>query len=490
MSIEDLLHPLLSRYMSAAPWLRQAAGRVYRHLPERVRYGRRYRHYVEEAARSADEVDADAVERRLASTLDLACARVPAYRRWRYLAHDRRAAWERLRELPLTSKLDIKATPSAYLTDGVLSARALRTFTGGSTANPMLFYLERSVSRPRETAYMNWIDDRMLGRRPDHWVLSLRGRTVAGAAREDGDWVAVEPIKRHLILSSDHLEPRFMHRYVEALRRWRPPLVHAFPSALYPLARWLEAHPCPEFTDGVRGILLTSENVYRDQLDCFARVFAARIVCHYGHSERVLMGQSAAPGEPYRFWPLYGWLELVDAQGRPIEAAGVVGEIVGTSFDNGVMPFVRYRTGDLGAWAEPPTPGRPQRLARIDGRLQEFVVCSDHRLVSITTLGAAHFSELADAQSIQFFQREPGRLELRLVAGAPLTARATAAVAAAVRAKTQGGCEVTVVQVESLYRTARGKQPLLLQKIDLAPYFGSGAAAERPQAPADAPMAG
>ncbi len=473
MALEDLLHPLLSRYMQAAPALREGAGYLYRQLPNRLKYGRRYRQFSEEASLGLDGVDAKLVERKLAMTLHVACSTVPALRAWRHLAVDTRSAFERLHELPLRSKLDIKADLQSQLAQGVPRHRAMQTFTGGSTANPMLFFLERSTSRPRETAYFHWIERHLLERRAEDWVLSLRGRTVPGAARPGGDWVVLEPIKRHIILSSDHLEPRFMPRYVEALRRCRPRLIHAFPSALYPLARWLQEQPCPEFTDGVRGILLTSENVHDFQLELLARVFSCPIVSHYGHSERVVMGCSDAPGRPYRFWPLYGWLELVDVDGRPIEQVGQVGEIVGTSFDNSVMPFVRYRTGDLGSWAEAPVPGRALRLERIQGRLQEFVVCADHRLVSITTLGAAHFSELSAADAIQFHQSEPGRIELHLVARRPLSARESEAVAAAVRAKTQGGCTVRVVETTSLHRTPRGKQPLLVQKLDLTRYFGS-----------------
>src|SRR5215212_4620534 len=93
-------------------------------------------------------------------------------------------------------------------------------------------------------------------------VLALRGRTVTTAAQPGGALWMLEPIKRQLILSSDHLERRFMPQYAEALALHRPRFIEAFPSALYPLARWLAEHPLPEFTEGVRGVMLYSENVF------------------------------------------------------------------------------------------------------------------------------------------------------------------------------------------------------------------------------------
>jgi phenylacetate-CoA ligase len=154
---------------------------------------------------------------------------------------------------------------------------------------------------------------------------------------------------------------------------------------------------------------------------------------------------------------------------------GKLGFVVGTSFDNQVMPFVRYRTGDLAVLSErghPRLPGYPA-CERIVGRLQEFVVCRDHRLVSITTLGVAHFAELAAVETIQYEQDRPGLLVLKVVAEAQLADGQRSRIAAAVAAKTQGGCDVEVVQVERIARTPRGKSRMLVQNLDIRRYFGA-----------------
>jgi phenylacetate-CoA ligase len=267
-----------------------------------------------------------------------------------------------------------------------------------------------------------------------------------------------------------------MAQYVEPLRRMRPRLIHAFPSALYPLCRWLLDHPCPEFSDGVKGVLLTSENVYGFQLQLFRQVFACPIILHYGHSERALLATSTLRSDRYHFWPLYGYAELVNAAGRTITVPGEVGEIVATGFDNAAMPFVRYRTGDLGAWSSAHASEASsfvQIMERIDGRLQEFVVCSDARLVSVTTLGAAHFSELAVADAIQFEQHTPGELILRFAGTRPLSAHERRGIAGAIEVKTQGGCRVAIERVDRIERTARGKQRMLIQHLPLDRYLGA-----------------
>jgi phenylacetate-CoA ligase len=102
-----------------------------------------------------------------------------------------------------------------------------------------------------------------------------------------------------------------------------------------------------------------------------------------------------------------------------------------------------------------------------------MVVCRDGRLISITTLGAAHFNELAEVQAIQYEQHERGRIELKVETSAPLSGKARESIVHAVREKTQGGCEVEIVEVDRIARTERGKQMLLIQHLDLSREFAA-----------------
>ena len=473
MALEDLLHPYLGRYLEAPDWLKASAGRAYSLLPSRLRLGTAYTRFRDEIAATARSNDAFATEK-LDATLRWALETVPAYRTFRGLLGGRGDPREVLAALPVTDKLDIKRHPDRYLSTAVSSNARLQMFTGGSTRNPMRFYLQKHVSRPKEYAFIQDFRDRC-GATADDLMLALRGRTVPSAAHEGGAIWMYEPIKRQLILSSDHLERRYMPAYMEALALHRPTYIEAFPSALYPLARWLAANPLPEFTRGVKGVMLYSESVYGFQMEKFRDVFCCPILTHYGHSERVLMAASMPDDDRYFFWPQYGWFELLDAENRPVTQPGKLGFVVGTSFDNQVMPFVRYRTGDLAVLSErghPRLPGYPV-CERIVGRLQEFIVCRDHRLVSITTLGVAHVAELAAVEPIQYEQDRPGMLVLKVVADAPLSAGQKARIASAVAAKTQGGCDVHVLQVERIGRTPRGKSRMLVQNLDIRRYFGA-----------------
>ena len=473
MALEDLLHPFLGRYLAGPSWLQATAGRAYRMLPASMRMGQAYARFQADTALRGAAATTAALAK-LDTTLRWALETVPAYAAFRGLLNVERDPLALLARIPVSDKLDIKHNTERYLSTAMPASARLEMFTGGSTRNPMRFFLHKHVTRPRELAYIEDFRAR-LGMVPGDLTLALRGRTVPTAAQPNGAVWKIEPIKRQLILSSDHLERRFMPQYAEALATYRPAFIEAFPSALFPLARWLAANPLPEFTRGLKGVMLYSENVYGFQLEKFREVFGCPIVSHYGHSERVLMAASMPDDERYFFWPQYGHFELLDADDRPITQPGKLGFVVGTSFDNGVMPFVRYRTGDLAMLSSrqhPALAGFPV-CERIVGRLQEFIVCRDHRLVSITTLGVAHFPELALADAIQYEQHRAGKVVLKVVAETPLAAATRESIAAAVARKTQGGCDVEVVQVESIARTPRGKARMLVQNLDIRRYFGA-----------------
>ncbi len=475
MSIEDKFHWLLARYIASPQWLKSTIGLAYAALPMRLRVGPSWQQWCELANMSQLDQASQSrhfdtlVPHKLRQTLVCALNHVPAWQPYQALLQEN-DPYLLLRQLPLLSKDMIKQDLNAYLAQNRPARHRMKMFTGGSTSTPMQFYIEQGVTRVKEYAFIEEFHSRVgLGR--DDVVLALRGRSVPGARDGTRFWM-YEPIKRHLILSSDHLQAANMPNYMAALRDWRPAFIQAFPSALYPLAKWLDLHPQPDITERIRGVMLFSENVYDHQYELFCKVFGCPVLKHYGHSERAVMAASLPDDPRYFVYPHYGFVELLDAAGQIVTRRGGLGEIVATSFDNQVMPFVRYKTGDMAVLSEDIDPARPWRVIfeRLDGRLQEYVVTHDLRLISIATLGAAHFNELAEVGAIQYEQKEIGKIDLWVEVQGPLGEAAKRHIAAAVREKTQGGCELRVLETAVIQRTVRGKHQMLKQHLNLADF--------------------
>lgn len=475
MAIDDVVYPFLKHYTKAPQFVKSFGGTLYSWLPDRLRFGPEYARFLRDIELSQTSADiVGLAEQRLLETLTGALTTVPAYRPYRDLLSGNASATSILQALPLLEKESIKAAPESYLSDAMPPETHLVVYTGGSTSIPMRINLHKHVTRSKDIAY-NGTFDRLAGITASDTILCLRGRSVPGAERPDGPIWMYDPIKRYLHLSSDHLEPQHMPKYMEALRRFKPTYIHAFPSAIVPIADWLNEHPDEQIQSRFRGVQLFSENIYDYQVEVLERAFRCPVLFDYGQAERTCKAISYANDKRYFFWPLYGKLELIDANGRPITEPGVLGEMVGTGFDNKVMPLVRYRTGDLAMWSGEPNPEHPgfAVVQRIEGRMQEFLVCKDRRIVSITTIGAAHFEELADADRMQFEQTVEGRATLKVLSKTELSEEVKRALAQGVASKTQGGLEIDVVRVSEIPRTVSGKHKLLIQKLDLSSYLGA-----------------
>ena len=475
MALEDFLHPWLEAYYRSPHWLMNCAGSAYAFVSPLTR-GRHYPRFALEAAlRQAQPLQQLALEK-LRATLQWALETVPAYAPYRHLLSGLDAPLDVLALLPVMSKEIVRHDMTRYVSTGISARQRLKVATGGSTSVPMQFYLHKGVTRTREQAFIEAFQQGAgLGRR--EVVLALRGRTVPGAGRSNSRLWMYEPIKRELILSSDHLERAYMPAYLAAMRDWRPAYIQAYPSAIYPLARWLLDNPAPDVSRRIKGIMLFSENVLDHHKDVLARVFNCPVLQHYGQSERVLMAASMADDDRYFFFPQYGHFELLDEAGDPVTRPGMLGEIVGTGFDNRAMPFIRYRTGDmaiLGDRPHPLLPGYPV-VDSIEGRRQEFLVCRDRRLIGINSLTTPRYDDLAEVDDVQFEQQTPGHFLVKVVATEPLSANARRRIVEAMEEKTQGGCTAELIEVDQIARTRRGKQRMLVQHLDLSPYFSAQA---------------
>jgi phenylacetate-CoA ligase len=473
MSFEDKFHWLLARYIASPQWVKSSIGAAYSALPMRVRVGRSYESWRELASINQPARVNQLVAEKLQQTLEWALNHVPAYAQYRPLLGSGQDCFAILQQLPLLSKEMIKQGGEAYLATHRTKKHRMAMFTGGSTATPMQFCIEKGVTRVKEYGFIDEFHSRV-GLSMNDVVLALRGRSVPGAQDGTRFWM-YEPIKKQLILSSDHMLAHNMPDYIRAILEWKPRYIQAFPSALYPLAKWLAQYPEPALAGQFRGVLLFSENVYPHQAELFEKVFGCPVLKHYGHSERALMAASKVGDARYFVYPQYGYTELLDFNGQPVTEPGQLGQLVATSFDNQVMPFVRYQTGDLAVLgrAAPDAQNVPKGalvLERIEGRLQEFVVTHDLRLISIATLGAAHFNELADVGAIQYAQSQPGQVELWVEVAGRLPEAMKQKIAQAVSDKTQGGCTLTVHETGQIPRSIRGKHQMLRQQLDLSQY--------------------
>jgi phenylacetate-CoA ligase len=154
------------------------------------------------------------------------------------------------------------------------------------------------------------------------------------------------------------------------------------------------------------------------------------------------------------FWPGYGYVEF----GAPNEEG--FQEVIGTTFHNHVMPLVRYRTGDYVKVAPQGAGERPwPAVEAVAGREYEFLVSATGRQISLTAINM-HDRIFDGLCAVQFYQAEPGRVELRYQTGPGWTG-ATRGIHEGLSRKLGDDFELVMREVQEVEKTAAEDEALL-----------------------------
>ena len=364
-----------------------------------------------------------------------------------------------IRHLPFTTKQLFQEQLEAF---SVRRASRRYVTTGGSTGIPFGFYSARE-NLAIESAFMHAGWSRF-GWKPGVRSATLRGGFVGTPERI---W-RYDAYRRELNLSSYHLTEKTLPAYIEALHRWKPPILQAYPSSLNLLCDLLRD---AKLTAAVSFdlILLGSENVYDWQLEKFERTFPGAKLCSwYGHAEITILAPWCERRRAFHAWPFYGITEILGPDNASV-ADGQQGELVGTSFHNYTTPFIRYRTMDLATRGGSSCEhcGRNfQVLDRIMGRLHEVIVTPTGRYISMTAINM-HGPLFDELRQFQFLQEEPGRVIFKYVAKRPLSPEHVETIRQALMEKLGDEMQLSLVAVDSIPRTGAGKYRFLDQRLPI-----------------------
>ncbi len=459
--MEDSLFRFLSTYRKLPVCLQSLIGNCYNRIPFSVRYGAFYPEYrrriqaFEQAAGRGPAAVRQLQWELLAKNVNAAIADIPFYQRFAPIAD-----WHDFEQLPVVGKQDYLARRDDFCRRGD-RALFLESNTGGSSGTPMTFYLEKNRTRPKEYSHFHWFWG-WWGFRPGAKVLMVRGKALAHNALVDRD-----PLKNCLNISCYELNKTNAAIAVAAIRKFQPEFIHAYPSALNNLMKCVGGGARDAF-GSIRGIFLGSEYLYEDQRLQIEQFFHAPVCSWYGHSECAVLGGYLPGRHDFAFFPFYGYLELLDDAGNPVSTVGQSGRMVATSFDNGVMPFVRYDTGDRGTLGAPAEfHGIPMMtLQKIDGREQDVIYLNDGTAVPLTAfIFGQHLEQFSKLLELQLEQSKPGELLLRVVPLEPLGGPELAKLKDFLENSVSRKLKITVEPVEKLAKTVRGKHRFLIQHI-------------------------
>lgn len=366
-----------------------------------------------------------------------------------------------IKKFPLLTKEEIRDNLDQFISKGFSKRRLMYVTTGGSTAIPFGFYQPPSLEKIDLAFFQhhwNWVDCRLT----DLSVV-LRGEFVGS----ENNFFSYKPLKKEWRFSTYFLNEKTFDFYFKKLNEIQPVFIQAYPSAAELFAQLMIERNL-QLSFKLKAIMLGSENIYDEQINLIEKAFDTKVHTWYGQAERVCLAPWSKHSKLFHVFPQYGLTELIDASGNEITEEDETGEIVATGFHNFAMPFIRYRTMDLATHTNQLSPdGFNYRLfKRIEGRLQELIVTSTGRLISMTAINM-HDETFDNVRQFQFYQDTPGKLLLKILPSQNFSEKDLSRIYDNIKFKLGKDTDLEIKIVDSIPRTKSGKLRFLDQKLEI-----------------------
>jgi phenylacetate-CoA ligase len=447
-------------YLNSPSWLQtlmlSARGLARRTLRE----GQPFRQELAEVERSqwlsAPQLAALQLQR-LRANVEHAARHVPHYRdKFAALgisAEDIRSLADVAR-LPVLTKREVFDAGPRMLAENHRGVRVTNS-TSGTTGLSMHVYRDlHSINR--ENAF-GWRQYRWAGAKLGDRRVWLRGDKIVPAGQRRPPFWRYSHADNMIMMSSYHLSEATAGDYVRALEGFDPVFGLAYPSAILFMARHLLSRGQRYRGRQLRGFVTSSETVTEEHRRLVRQAFGCPIYDWYGCAERVAAIGTCEQGN-YHILSDYSLLEL-----EPQDDGSC--QVIGTSFDNQLMPWIRYRLGDAIVPADPgyacPCGRAFPVVERIVGRIDDHILTPDGRHVFMLSNALDHIPGLLEGQ---VRQDSPDEVQILLVP-APGARIDEGAVAAAVRAQVGEGLRVAVRTVAEIPRTSNGKLRMVVRTI-------------------------
>lgn len=371
--------------------------------------------YLERSQYFSIEQIRDIQWQKIKKLLDHAYKHCAHYRKSFEKAHilpDDIRSFEDYRSVPVLTKPEVSQYGEEMMAPGVDRYRPF--LTSGSTGRPLKGYRDKNSSEILRAA----------GRRSELWAgYDLGERIYCLYGNPEKELKGLRKLKSKLrrkllqrteILDMLQLSEESMMKFAQLMRRKPPSLLWGHAHGLYLLARFLEK----KGVDRIRpkGIYSAGMVLHDWERKKVEEVFHCKLQDRYGTEELGLIATECKEQQGLHINTDCHYVEFLENDSRPV-APGERGLIIITDLTNMAMPFIRYKLEDVGVPSAKECPcGRKQPLIeRIEGRVADFLITPEGKLVSGISLTDHFAGHIPGVAQIQLVQEKPDLIVLNIV---------------------------------------------------------------------------
>ncbi len=246
-----------------------------------------------------------------------------------------------LAQLPLLSKDDIRSAGEGMIwpdaPGGVFPHN-----TGGSSGDPLSFVIDRRRQGYDQAARIR--THRWFGVNLGDRELLLWGSPIE-RQRTDGIKSLRDTLCNQRLLDAFRMSPNRMDEYLDEWDRFRPACLFGYPSSIALFVDRARRRNRQLDRSRLRAVFVTGEVCLPADREAIESYFGVPVADGYGSREGGFIAHQCPQGGMH----ITAENVIVEiANDGQIVEAGETGEIVITHLDAYAMPFIRYRTGDMG----------------------------------------------------------------------------------------------------------------------------------------------
>mgnify|MGYP000220983596 CR=1 FL=1 len=365
---------------------------------------------------------------------------------------------EDLNKIPFLTKDIIRKNFNDMQAKNINRSQFLDASSSGTTGEPLKFYISK--------------DSYSFG-----WAQSFRCWGWAGY--ELGEpYVKIDMRGREKILKK--IQDRLMNsyhlgfttinrenikRYLLEIKSFNPKIIRSYASPAFLLAKYAS-----EFEIKIQpgAVMSTGEKLFSHYRRLIEEQFNCKVFDCYG-GEATPLAFECEMHDKYHLCDETAIVEILRGDKRV--SPGEMGEIVFTNLDNYVMPFIRYKVGDVGIPSDEMCEcGRGLSCVKsIEGRTGDIVVTPSGNFLSpnfFTNL----FKDLEGVNKFQILQEKLHRLDIKVVKNEKFTDRDADYISKTIKSMMGDDVEVNIDFVDYIPSTKSGKNRFIISKINIWQY--------------------
>ena len=316
-----------------------------------------------------------------------------------------------IQRIPTLEKETIQRRRDEMVSQNVKPAEMIANKTGGSTGAPLSFFVSRDRMCSREAAT----------RRHNRWAGWRVGDKVAlvwGASPDFRDQSLKTRLRsylldRDLVFDTSSVTDERVRSFHQQYERFRPRIILAYAQSLVHITKRLQDAGL-KVKHAPQSIVTSAEMLTPDDRELVESYFRCRVFNRYGCREVSVIASECEQHDGMHIMAEGLYVEILDGD-QPAKE-GNLGSVVVTDLRNLAMPLIRYRIGDMSSINSAPCIcGRSlPRLNALQGRITDFLVADDGRLVSGAFLSIYLLADRPGLGRVQVIQSYPGQVCIQL----------------------------------------------------------------------------